>query len=299
MAVTVGGAKLKVDPLALLFPVVTMVLGPRAEVAALLVSLAAHEAGHLIAARALGVGVSQLRLMPFGAAIRLDNPYTLSPGRLLAVAAAGPAGSLLALIGAAALAHWRALSPMFALALMRVSAVLMLFNLLPALPLDGGRMLYALLSERVGRSRAVDIGIWIGRAVAALLVAFAICAALARGRLNLSPLFAAVFILASAHEERRALGDARLRALLSELKPIAAPIPARLLAVGGDCCVRDALRAARADALTLYAVYKDSRLTSFTDDRRLLRLALNSGFDVRIDQSINEACCCMNNRNMI
>lgn len=284
MVLTLRRARIRIEPLALLFPVAAAMLCARADVAALLVSLAIHEAGHLLAAWALGVGVSELRLMPFGAAIRLENPYVLSPGRLLAVAAAGPAASLLSVLGAAAMAHLRVLSPTLALSMMRVSAVLLAFNLLPALPLDGGRMLYAMLSERVGRTRAVNIGIWIGRGVAALLVGLSAASLLFGGRLNLSPLFAAVFLVCTAPDERRALDDSRLKTVLEEIQPISAPLPVRMLAVGGDCRVRDALRAARADALTLYAVYDDSRLTSFTDDRRLLREIINSDTEITVGE---------------
>ncbi len=285
MALTVGRTRLLAHPLALLMPAVALMLGARAEVAALAVGLAAHEAAHLLAARALGVGVSQLRLMPFGGAIRLENPYALSPGKLLAVAAAGPAGSLLCLLMAAALAHWRALSPGFALALIRSSLILMLFNLLPALPLDGGRMLYALLAERWGRARAVELGILLGRIAAGALAALALVSAVALRRVNLSLVFAAVFLVASAGDERRALSESGLQALLGTLAPVSRPVPARLLAVSEDCSARAALRAARADTLTLYAVYRGSRLVRLTDERRLLEVLLRSGGDARVKET--------------
>ena len=288
MALTVGRTRLTAHPLALLMPAAALLLGAREEVAALTLALAAHEAAHLLAARALGVGVGQLRLMPFGGAIRLGNPYALAPAKLLAVAAAGPAGSLLALLTAAALAHWRVLSPGFALALVNVNLALMLFNLLPALPLDGGRMLYALLSERMGRAQAVELGILLGRIVAALLLALAAAAAILLRRVNLSPVFAAIFILASANDEREALSGANARALLGELTPLVRPVPARVWAVGGDCPARIALRAARADALTLYAVYSGNRLIDLTDDRRLLEAVLERNADLAIKDVIRE-----------
>ncbi len=287
-ALTVGRTRIRAHPLALLMPVAALLLGVREEVAALMVGLAVHEAAHLLAARVLGVGVRQLSLMPFGGAIALENPYALAPAKLLAVAAAGPAGSLLALITSAALAHWHVLSPGFALALVRANLLLGLFNLLPALPLDGGRMLYALTANRLGRARAVELGIRVGYGLAAALVAMAVAGALAFHRLNLSPVFAAVFLLASASDERRALSGAHLKALLSELAPLTAPVPARVWAVGGDCPARDALRAARADALTLFAVYSGSRLTSFTDDRRLLKAVLENEGSVRVRDAVGD-----------
>ena len=271
MTLRLGSTLLRAHPLALLFWIAAAALGNRQDVAALMIALAAHESAHLAAARCLGVSVSELRLMPFGGAISMENPYALPASRLLGVAAAGPAANLLTLVVGAALAHWQLLSPGFALALIGTNLTLALFNLLPALPLDGGRMLYALLAPGLGRSKAAEAGIWLGRGIAAMLVGLSVLSALRIGSLNLSPLFAAVFILASAGAERDALSGVRLKTMLSELKPLTEPVPARLCAVDIDCSIRRALRAARPDALTLYAVYDGSRLASFTDDRRLLR----------------------------
>ena len=284
MALTLGRTRVRAHPLALMYPAMAAMLGGRSDAVALLMGLAVHEGAHLLAARGLGVGVSQLRLMPFGGAITLENPYALSPARLLAVAAAGPLGNGLALFVGAALAHWRLISPALALALLRVNLVLLVFNLLPALPLDGGRMLYALLFPTLGRDLAASVGIWAGRIVAGLLLALALASLLAVGRFNLPCAVAAVFLLASGPDERRALSEVRARTMLSELRPILRPVPARIWGVGGDCRVRDALRAARPDALTLYAVYKDSRLASVTDDRRLLEAALKEGLEATLGE---------------
>lgn len=274
MTLKIGRTRLHAHPLTLLYVLAALMLGAREDAAALALGLAVHEAAHLLAARALGVGVSGLRLMPFGGALQMDNPYALPASRLLLVAAAGPAANLVAIFAGAALCHWGLLNPSFALALARVNATLMLFNLIPALPLDGGRMLYALFYPRLGRERAAELGIWIGRGAAAALLGLAVCSAFALGRLNLSPVLAAAFMLASAPGERAALSGARLDTVLSQLRPLTRPVPARVYAVSGACGAREALRVARPDALTLYAVYDGSRLASFTDDRRLLEMMI-------------------------
>ena len=62
-------------------------------------------------------------------------------------------------------------------------------------------------------------------------------------------------------------------------------MPARVVAVGGECDARLALRAARADALTLYAVYENSRLMRFTDDRRLLRAVIENDGDIAVGKA--------------
>ena len=147
-----GDTNVRVHALALLMLALSFALGARAELAAMLTALFLHEGAHLLAARLLRVRVEGLDLMPFGGALTLENPYRLGRGQLLGVSLAGPLCNLLGLVAAAALAWWNVLPPLFALELMRFHTMLGAFNLLPALPLDGGRALYALARTAQGLS---------------------------------------------------------------------------------------------------------------------------------------------------
>lgn len=284
MSLYVGHTRIIAHPLALLYPLAAAMLGTGAEMSALTIALVFHEAAHLLAAHALGVYIASLRLTPFGGAMGMENPYGISTIRLATVSAAGPLANALLTLTAGALTHWRMLSPGFALALMQANLTLLAFNLLPALPLDGGRIAYALLSVKLKRERALEIGIRAGRAVAAMLLLACAAFAVRWHRVNLSFLFAAVFIWASAADERRAFADAPMKAVLGALRPIEGPVPARVCAIGADCAVHTALKAARPDAPTLYAVYKDDRLSSITDDRQLVKAALTRGLGVRVGE---------------
>lgn len=275
-----GRTRLAAHPLALLFPLALGKLGAPGDARALLIALCAHEGAHLVAARLLGIRVNALRLMPIGGALDLGNPYALGAGRLFAAAAAGPLGNLLAILALSTLSQLGALPASALLPHLRVNLSLMLFNLLPALPLDGGRMLFALLSPRLGPSRAAGIGLGAGRALAAALVALALLGWRATRRLNLTPVLAAVFLLAAGPGELRALTDTRVQALLNALRPLCKPVPARLFAVGADCDVRTALRAATPDAVALYAVFDGGRFLGLADERSLLT-ALAEGGDAR------------------
>ena len=282
-----GGTRLRLHPLALLMPLLALRLGPPGDTAALLAALLCHETAHLAAAKLLHVRVNALTLFPFGGSMDIGNPYALSPGRLFAVALAGPLGNLLAVLAASALAQAGWLGPRPFLDALGANLTLMLFNLLPALPLDGGRMLYALLAPKLGRNRAARIGELAGYGVAAALAALSLLGWRRTGRLNLSPLFAGAFLLAAGPGERRALADTRARALLNALKPVGAPVPARVVAVGGGCAVREALACAAPDAATIYAIYDGPRLAGLTDDRQLITLAAEGKMDERIGKLKN------------
>ena len=99
-----------------------------------------HELGHITAAIALSGHVERLSLTAVGAelSIRYDRPLTYGQDSLVALA--GPAANLLS--GALALALGWELAAALTLAVG-------LFNLLPILPLDGGRVIYGLLANRL------------------------------------------------------------------------------------------------------------------------------------------------------
>ena len=257
-------------------------LGLRAEVAAQICALTVHEATHLVAAACMRVSIPHLRLMPFGGSASIGNPYTLTPLQLGTVAAAGPASNLLLILLSTSMAHWGLLAPPDALLFLRVNLVLLAFNLLPALPLDGGRMLYAALFRRIGADKALTIGIWAGRVAAAGLMLSAAALFVRQGVLNLSYLFAAVFLIASGPQERAALSRSNIHALVAALSPVSAPAPVYLTAVDGACSALNALRHARPDAVNLYAVYSDGALTGFSDDRALIDLCMSGSADTPV-----------------
>lgn len=147
-----------------------------AAAAALLACLLAHEVSHAVAARRSGVPPESITLWALGgvAALR-EEPATARSA--LGIAAVGPAASLL-LAGGFALATLGAdagEAPLLATAALRwlatVNLLLGLFNLLPGLPLDGGRVLHALLWWRTGdRDRSTRTAAAMGRGLGYLLV---------------------------------------------------------------------------------------------------------------------------------
>lgn len=126
---------------------------------ALLPAVAVHETGHAVALLAFGASLRRLRLDIFG--LSLDYRGRLGTGALLCSALAGPAAGLLYAFPAMG-ASDRGVKMSGA-----ISLLLSAFNLLPALPLDGGRALSALCAARTVRrcSRATALllmagGLW-------------------------------------------------------------------------------------------------------------------------------------------
>ena len=143
MTFSVGRTEIRVTFGAILLPVFAVIAGEGGLLFAAVLSLAVHEGAHLIAARNLGLSAARVTLYPFGAVMRLDALLSNGRGEWI-VAAAGPLGSL---IFAALLKLFEPLLPTDAWIgrMVETNLVIALFNLLPAFPLDGGRIFRALL----------------------------------------------------------------------------------------------------------------------------------------------------------
>jgi Zn-dependent protease len=134
-----------------------------------------HEFGHAIAAKAFGIETPDITLLPIGGVARMQRMPD-QPWQELIVALAGPlvnviiAGILFVVIGlrfdwgqAADLADPTG-SLLSKLAM--VNVMLVLFNLIPAFPMDGGRVLRSLLAMAIGHARATQIAARIGQGLA-------------------------------------------------------------------------------------------------------------------------------------
>jgi len=119
----------------------------------ILLTVLVHEAGHLLAIRASGGKIKELRLELMGAAIIYDGSRMSYIAELL-TALAGPVFSfILAYISARIGKSWGE----FWFTLSGVSLVLCVFNLLPAAALDGGRVLFMTLAHFAGTDAAEKI----------------------------------------------------------------------------------------------------------------------------------------------
>ncbi|MBA3464647.1 MAG: site-2 protease family protein [Deltaproteobacteria bacterium] len=126
-------------------------------------SVLLHELGHALVARKLRVHVTGIELGFLGGAAKMEG-MPRNPNQEIAIAAAGPAVSLaLAALGLGL----GALTQVHIISVIGwINLALAVFNLIPALPMDGGRILRAALAKKLRFVRATEISVHVSRAVA-------------------------------------------------------------------------------------------------------------------------------------
>jgi len=164
-----------------------------------------HELGHALAARRFGIQTREIVLLPIGGVARLER-MPEKPLQEVVVALAGPGVNLILAVALAALLGARGVTPELAIDhadkgllefLLLANLAMLLFNLIPAFPMDGGRVLRAALATGMPYARATRIAAQVGQALALLFAAVGVFVLR-----NPLLVFVALFVFMAAGEER-------------------------------------------------------------------------------------------------
>src|ERR1051326_20064 len=147
---------------------------------ALFVCVVLHEFGHALTAKSFGIKTRSIVLLPIGGVAQIEE-LPEKPSQELWIAFAGPAVNVVIAGILYALMYILRLTPTlsepltlnqsnFMFYLFSANFALALFNLIPAFPMDGGRVLRAILSFSMNRDKATQISTFIGQVAAVAFV---------------------------------------------------------------------------------------------------------------------------------
>ncbi|MGE5676132.1 MAG: M50 family metallopeptidase [Mycobacterium leprae] len=196
--------RIGVDWLFVVLLLAAAVSGYYLEALVLLGSLTAHELAHLTVAWVLGVEVEQLLLTPFGGMARMDSTLETDPQTETSVALAGPFQSFFLAGLTLFLAGHQLWDQHLVKFCFDINSSLAFFNLIPALPLDGGRAMRGLLAQRWGYRRVTTWMTWIGRYAGIFMAATALTVLVRGGRVYATPLVGGFFLSLYAGREGEA-----------------------------------------------------------------------------------------------
>ncbi len=205
------------------------------------VAVLVHELSHSLVARRMGASVREIILFIFGGVAVIER-LPKEPKKELAIAIAGPLASLsLALF---------MLIPLRLLTLFGYfNLVLALFNLIPAFPMDGGRVLRSLLAKRYGYVRATRISASVGKVLAIIMGITGLFT-------NIWLTLIALFIYMGAVEEEKAV---TLEGLLAKYR-VGDIMTSNPIYVTPDTTVKDVINLMLKHKHLGYPVVKDDRV---------------------------------------
>lgn len=246
-------------------------------IAALFLSVLLHELGHAVVARQYGVRTMEIVMFPIGGVARLEKS---PPARgELWIAAAGPLVNLLiaaGILGALALVK-PTMAPIGSLAeatdenlLERIAygnLILGLFNLLPAFPMDGGRILRSILARWYREDRATRIASGAGRLLAVAMGLYGLLSA------NFMLVFIAFFVYLGAAQE----GQAAMGRSLTHGIPVSAAMMTRYHALSHGSTIRDAAQLLLDTSEHDFPVLYGDQVLGLLDRNALLRALATQG----------------------
>lgn len=237
--------RIKFHPLFLLLAVAAVGAGLWRELVVLFLLVMLHELGHAAMAAHFGYEVEEVSLLPFGGVARLSyGSIGFAPRHEAAIAVAGPAVNLLlmALAYTMGMVHLWPLS--FVHQVIELNVWIAVFNLMPGLPLDGGRVLRAARARTHGYETATveayQVSLWIS---IFLLVLGG--AALWSGYPHLGIVILGVFLFVSAWTGKRQIAAETVRFLDAKRKRStvnAKPQVVRAIAVSHETVMREVVR---------------------------------------------------------
>ena len=275
-----GGIKIAVHPLFFAVGVVYALTGGIFGFTVCALTAVVHELGHSVAAEKLGYKLNRITLTPFGATVK-GNIRGLKFSDELKIALAGPLTNLA--IGVLFVALWWVFPEVYAWTDISAKAnfSLALINLFPAYPLDGGRILFAIIAqkrgERAGKLVCKTMGILLG---ATLLAGFAVSAFYS---LNLSLLTFGLFALVGSVSAKGESVYARITVFptAAELKR---GMPVKRHAIDKNATLKTLMSLLDAKALNEVDVYDGENRIATLSDKRLREIFSAGGVYDRVEK---------------
>lgn len=275
MTFSIGRTQVVLSFGTVLFAAFCLVAGEGRTLLFALLSLAVHETAHIVAAKNLGCPVAKISIYPFGAVMRLDGLFCDARAERI-IAAAGPLGSL------TFSAMLRLMSLVLADApwsetLIATNLAIAALNLLPAFPLDGGRIFRTLLLRSM-RERTAKTLMLLFTAMIALGMLGAGVYLFSAGAHAWSLFAVPPFLLLSACKEWR-MPDAGIVSRMMERQSTlrtGATLKAETVVLSETSEIGDAIAALSGTRFTIFRVMRADGMTEL-DERTLLSAAAKFG----------------------
>lgn len=282
------GVEVRVKLTLLLMALIMVLSGNAMYFCCTMAALLLHELAHLAAARAMGVPVKEMVLMPFGAMANISLYHITTSMQMFVIAASGPAFSLLCASAVSAV------QPLFAQdypvlsAFMRENLLIAGFNLLPVMPLDGGRIFMAVLLRHCSRDAARRIPRLLGILLSAVVIGLSIWT-WAKGALNIWLLMTGMYLALMVWREWRTQPEQQAMAFFKKLQPqrLNKTVTAHVYAVPWSMTVSTLAASAQPLGYHIFHILDDhGRIAATVDEGTLSQLIIDYPAQMRLEQLV-------------
>ncbi|WP_285718581.1 M50 family metallopeptidase [Pelosinus sp. IPA-1] len=246
---TIAGIELKLNYWFIAMILLFALAGMLVKVCLVFSAVLWHELAHAGTALALGFKVHEVELLPFGGVARIEGLGIASSRSEIIIAAAGPIASsvLAALIysGMFYLNDWSEMGEFY----YKTNLMLVIFNMIPGLPLDGGRIFRAWLALKIDYCKATAIAAGISQWGSISLVGTVVYQYIVGGTINITFLVAAIFLYTTAKSEVKVAGFRNLRVMAQKKNLLRARgvMPITHITVVEEVVLKDIVRLFRPD----------------------------------------------------
>lgn len=273
----IAGITIKMNWIFLLVAALYGYFGMLLEVALITCAVIIHEFAHTIVGVFIGVKVSEIEMFPFGGQARIESFHGLDPGKEILVAIAGPLSSL-SLAGLFYFLPLEANQAHMNL-LININLVLAMFNLIPVLPLDGGRVLRAALSKTIGFKKATKTAAIMGKVTGVMFTLGGMYLAW-NNSTGINLIVVGVMLFWAAGQEEKLLAYSFMRFLIKKKAELTGKgfLPSRQLVSSPETKVKDILQESKPTYYMLVVVIdKNHGVTGIISESELIEELLDGG----------------------
>ncbi|NLK07224.1 MAG: peptidase M50 [Firmicutes bacterium] len=277
----IGGIRIVLNPFFILLMLILGATGYLPHGLILFGIVFVHELAHTVVAFAYKMPITSIELLPIGGVARSEGYYTPDPFAEAMIALAGPLTNGFLCLLAMAAAPYGVIPQVWYNLFIRANCFIGLSNLIPALPLDGGRIFRGCLALKLGYRRATQLISAAGRVLGIFLGATA-GAGIYFGYRCTSLLVLAFFIFIGAGREQRTAGYVFMRYLLRKQEELKSTgiLPTEQLVAHGDVSVGDIVGHFVPKKYHVILVVDDQgRVAGFTTEIEIVNSFFEQGID--------------------
>lgn len=244
-----------------------------------------HELFHLFAALIFKIRVGSIIVMPFGMTLRLSGNVIKNPVKESLVAIAGPLANALMLIAGRILSHFYIWAEESMFLYMNLNCIIMLINLLPVLPLDGGRISRSVLAHFFGYLTAMKIMRKCTVCIAVLMLVITLILTALIG-VNISLVMISAFLIFNMIEEKKTSDLFVLKELLRSKEKLLEQklIQSKVISASHDAYAKKIIPKISYDSFCLiYVTYRDGS-GKLVSESELIEALTTKGYRLKMGQ---------------